>query len=93
MYRNLIPGTLLLTALLFASPVHADSASYLEYLRSHGTRVVAWDDPTKVAYGMQVCAMLHQGMTPAQIGSSFSPSDVPGIVDAAQHELCPDTLH
>ncbi len=76
-----------------ASPAYCDANSYLAYLASHGTRVMAFDDATRVSYGLHACEMLHAGMTADQVGSSVSPSDARGIVDAAQHELCPDTLH
>lgn len=76
-----------------ASPAQCDANSYLAYLASHGTRVMAFDDATRVSYGLHACEMLHAGMTADQVGSSVSPSDARGIVDAAQHELCPDTLH
>jgi len=81
------------TLVATASPAHCDANSYLAYLNSHGTRVMAFDDATKVSYGLHACEMLHAGMTPDQIAAGLSPSDVRGIVDAAQHELCPDTLH
>ena len=77
-----------------AAPAHCDANSYLAYLASHRTLVVAIDGATAVSYGLRACDMLHSGMTPQQIvGSMVSVSDIPGIVDAAQHELCPDTLH
>jgi hypothetical protein len=80
-------------ALMAAAPADGDANSYLAYLNSHGTFVMAYDDATKVSYGLHACEMLHAGMTPEQVGSSVSPSDARGIVAAAQHELCPDTLH
>lgn len=81
------------TLVATASPAYCDANSYLAYLNSHGTFVMAFDDATKVSYGLKACEMLHAGMTPEQVGSSVSPSDARGIVAAAQHELCPDTLH
>jgi hypothetical protein len=91
--RYTIAATTCAAALLTATPANADTNSYLGYLNTHGTFVMAYDDATKVSYGLQVCQMLHAGMTPEQVGSSVSPSDLRGIVAAAQHELCPDTLH
>jgi hypothetical protein len=93
MFRSiavLSPG--IAAALIGAAPAHCDANSYLAYLASHGTRVMAFDDATRVSYGLHACEMLHAGMTADQVGSSVSPSDARGIVDAAQHELCPDTL-
>jgi uncharacterized protein DUF732 len=80
-------------ALVGAAPAQCDANSYLDYLNSHGTFVYPSNDATKVTYGLRACDMLHAGMTPEQVAAWPSPSDAPGIIDAAQHELCPDTLH
>jgi hypothetical protein len=88
----------LVTALIaFAmhSPTsHADAQSYLAYLQSHGTNTSLWPDTRKVDAGERLCSMLHSGMTPDQIigSAGLHVVDAPGILDAAQHELCPDTL-
>jgi hypothetical protein len=79
--------------LLVAPTAHADDTSYLAYLSSHGTFFPALSDSVRIYAGQQVCGMLHQGQTPEQIASAPGPTDHRGIVDAAQHELCPDTLH
>ena len=44
--------------------------------------------------GFYACNALHAGQTPDQIlsGVHFTMMDVRGVIDAAQHELCPDTL-
>ena len=78
---------------MVAAPARCDANSYLDYLNSHGTFVYEFNDAIKVEYGLRACYMLHAGMSPEQIAAVPSPSDARGIVDAAQHELCPDTLH
>jgi hypothetical protein len=44
--------------------------------------------------GFFACDALHSGQTPEQIAGSqpFALVDIRGMIDAAQHELCPDTL-
>lgn len=91
----------LLSGLLFgfvfgvmSAPAHADANSYLAYLAAHGTNTSLWPDTRKVDSGERLCGMLHSGMSPGQIlgSSGFHVVDAQGILDAAQHELCPDTL-
>jgi ABC-type sugar transport system substrate-binding protein len=76
-----------------ASAARADDQSYLAYLNAHATFFPALNDSVRIYAGQQVCNMLHQGQTPEQIASTPGPADQRGIVDAARHELCPDTLH
>lgn len=91
MFRSL--AALAATALALAAPAHADEASYIRYLNDHGTRVMAFNDDTKIAYGFQACGMLRNGMSMDAIAGASPISDGRGIAEAAQHELCPDTLH
>jgi hypothetical protein len=80
-------------AALCATSARADDDGYLRYLNDHGTRVMAFNDATKIAYGYQACGMLRNGMSIDAIAGASPISDGRGIADAAQHELCPDTLH
>jgi Protein of unknown function (DUF732) len=80
-------------AALCATSARADDEGYLRYLNDHGTRVMALNDATKIAYGYQACGMLRNGMSIDAIAGASPISDGRGIADAAQHELCPDTLH
>lgn len=82
------------SALALAVPALADDASYMGYLRSHG-----WGPqyPVEALPGMMersghtICGMLHAGWRPDDIVATMRPNN--GIaVEAAQHELCPDTL-
>ena len=52
------------------------------------------NDAVRISRGSQVCTSLHNGMTPQQILDSnpIVYFDLRGVIDAAQHELCPDTL-
>jgi Protein of unknown function (DUF732) len=79
---------------LFAPPpAHADVKSYLEYLANHHINTALNWRSTNVYVGLRACELLHAGMTPAQIAQqAASSADMPGMIEAAQHELCPDTL-
>lgn len=87
----------IVTAIAVAAPAHADDASYLEYLRSHGQNVSAYVPANTdwVTAGHFACARLRDGETPAQ-AANHSPhpfrENGPLVVEAAQHELCPDQL-
>jgi hypothetical protein len=52
-------------------------------------------DAVRVSRGSRVSTSLHNGMTPQQIidANPIVYFDLRGVIDAAQHELCPDTLH
>ena len=81
-------------ALATAAPAHADADSYIRYLNDHGTFVPGINDAVRISRGSQVCTSLHNGMTPQQIidANPIVYFDLRGVIDAAQHELCPDTL-
>lgn len=78
-----------------AAPAHADGASYIQYLNDHNIFVPGINDAVRISRGSQVCVSLHNGMTPQQIidANPIVYFDLRGVIDAAQHELCPDTLH
>jgi hypothetical protein len=81
-----------LIVMLFAPDARADANSYLGYLQSHGT--FAGGQAKALNAGLYACSALHAGQTPDQIlgGVHMTFMDVRGVIDAAQHELCPDTL-
>jgi hypothetical protein len=81
-------------ALATAAPADADGDSYIRYLNDHGTFVPGINDAVRISRGSQVCTSLHNGMTPQQIldANPIVYFDLHGVIDAAQHELCPDTL-
>jgi Protein of unknown function (DUF732) len=82
-------------ALMGAGPADADGASYIQYLNDHNIFVPGINDAVRISRGSQVCTSLHNGMTPQQIidANPIVYFDLRGVIDAAQHELCPDTLH
>ncbi len=86
-------GALLLVA--WAPDAHADANSYLAYLQSHGINTALNSPAKNLQAGFYACDALHAGQTPDQVAGSqpFNFVDVRGVIDAAQHELCPDTLH
>jgi hypothetical protein len=77
----------------WAPDADADANSYLAYLAAHGT--YAGGQAKALNAGFYACDALHAGQTPDQIigGVHLTFMDVRGVIDAAQHELCPDTLH
>jgi hypothetical protein len=80
-------------ALVAAAPAYADANSYLDYLASHRINIPPHSPPLLVMDGLRDCQLLHAGMTPDQIVQGTpSLQDVRGMIEAAQHELCPDTL-
>jgi hypothetical protein len=87
-------GVALGVALASAPAAHADVKGYLNYLASHHINTALNTPKTNLYYGLRVCDLLHAGTTPEQIAQqAVSSADMPGIIGAAQHELCPDTLH
>jgi hypothetical protein len=94
----IIPALAMCTAALIAtaSPAHADDQSFLNYLQAHGQSTTSgvMGPAQFVMSGHMICTNLHAGADPL-VG--FGPLDRammgPTIVEAAQHELCPDTLH
>lgn len=75
-----------------AAPASADAQTYLGYIRDHQIKTAGRSDAWLVKSGMNACDLLHQGMTADQITQGLSFVDSHGLTDAAQHELCPDTL-
>ena len=87
-------GVALGVALASAPAAHADVKGYLNYLASHHINTALNTPKTNIYYGLRICDLLHAGTTPEQIAQqAVSTADMPGIIGAAQHELCPDTLH
>jgi len=95
MKRTIIAAAAAATALLTAAApaAHADAQSYLAYIRDHQINTAGRSDAWLLDSGNRACAMLSQGMTVDQISGGPSFVDTRGLTDAAQHELCPGTLH
>lgn len=81
-------------ALVTAGPSRADSDSYLQYLRDHGQTVLPFMEGSWLTSGRMVCSELKEGLPREEILRQFTfGSDGNVGIDAAQHELCPETLH
>ncbi|BBY34529.1 hypothetical protein MMIN_25900 [Mycolicibacter minnesotensis] len=93
-------------ALLASAPANADDASYLAALDAAG--VFRSGPPNaRLSAGHRFCNQLRAGSTPDQVVNDYvrrpsfgGPSMVDDltvnlrpVIDIAQHELCPDTLH
>jgi uncharacterized protein DUF732 len=79
-----------------SSPAHADDQGLGNAINQNGVRVGIMNAPTVVALGHIMCDRIRTGMSPADAAQLPQPPwlvDGPGIVSAAQHQLCPDTLH
>ena len=89
----LIPGTLMIAA----APAHADDKSYLNYLEAHGFKYQNSPGLTTPAgaieFGGIICQNLRRGR-PAKdrFGVKVADGVTKVMIDAAQRELCPDTL-
>jgi hypothetical protein len=83
-------------AVFSASPAQADADTYLARLSANGVNPIGTMTPGNlVAGGLQMCNLMRAGMSPEQAAGSLG--ILAGVlggpaVDAAQHELCPDTL-
>lgn len=88
-----VGGVVIGSAPAIIKEAHADANSYMAYLADHGT--YAGGQAKALNAGFYACNALHAGQTPDQIlsGVHFTMMDVRGVIEAAQHELCPDTLH
>jgi hypothetical protein len=75
-------------------PAQADEGSYLAELSAHGIPVLI--PAQAVSDGFRVCGQLRAGMSPQTASQTFGlyyNVVGPQIVDIAQHQLCPDTIH
>lgn len=77
-----------------AQKAAADEGSYLAELSARGIPVLI--PAQAVSDGFRVCGQLRAGMSPVTASQTFGlyyNAVGPQIVDIAQHQLCPDTLH
>ncbi len=90
-----ISSAAIAAALVATTPASADADGYIRYLNDHNIFVPGINDAVRISRGSQVCTSLHNGMTPQQVidANPIVYFDLRGVIDAAQHELCPDTLH
>lgn len=92
--KKLVAVLALVVAIASAASAQADAHTYLDYLHTHGGP--AWPDGNMVSGGLHLCDLMRSGMSPQEavgslgvFGGAFA---TPVVVEAAQHELCPDTL-
>lgn len=87
-------GSVLAAGLLLgAAPMaHADRDSFMQYIRDRQINTAHYPEANIVASGIRACEVMRQGMNADEISQGLSIVDARGIADAAQHELCPDTL-
>ncbi|TGB40332.1 DUF732 domain-containing protein [Mycolicibacterium peregrinum] len=96
----------LLTVATPVGTAHASEASYLERLRvDYGYQIGPDYEPYALKTGHFVCDLMHDGTSRETVVGLFKvyndqatrerklgPAEVNALVDAAQLELCPDTL-
>jgi hypothetical protein len=91
----MIPAIAACTAALIAtaSPARAGDQSYINELRADGVFMI--NENFWIINGHRMCGMLHDGVAPEILYNQFGLQNAQGpqIVGAAQHKLCPDTLH
>ena len=76
-----------------AAPAHADANSYLAYIHNAGINTAGKPDSWLLDNGQHACDLLRTGTTVDQISEGASHADKRGLTMAAQHELCPETMH
>lgn len=81
-------------AVIGSAAAHADGDSFIRYINDHGIYDPGINDSIRLSRGVQACTQMHNGMTAQQVVESqpIVYFDLRGVVEAAQHELCPDTL-
>lgn len=98
--KKTIPPVIAAAAMLaFSAAAHADDNSFMRYLSDHGyTGQYAGGEPIPPAstrvLGHMMCENLHVGRGVDQQQPNYPQwPQFPLMLEAAQHELCPDTLN
>jgi hypothetical protein len=96
--KKIIVAAALAAGMLFGTPsiAHADENSYIAVLSEHGVPMLAGPNRAILA-GYQLCRQLRDGASPEIVASQYQFNWIlapyaPTVIDAAQHNLCPDTL-
>lgn len=91
--KALCAGAAAAALLAWAPPVHADDQSYVRFLNDHGIGIGVNSPAIQLQAGRMVCDNLRAGADP-RAGMNFLDRGLvsDAAVDAAQHELCPDTI-
>lgn len=77
---------------LLLGPAGAATADEQGFLRQLGDGNPFRTDAGRIAAGYQVCTMIKTGTPPHVVAASYTFEDGWRWVNAAQRELCPDTL-
>lgn len=106
-YRRLIGlpltnAALLVAGAIWAAPVHADVASYLNDLHGDGIREVDGGDATLVQVGQEICQQVWAGVDVGQLKGTvlqtsdarlgkggLNPQQASDFVNDAVNDLCP----
>lgn len=75
-----------------AEPAQADEQAFLDQIPPRNYISMWQPDAGRLMTGYNVCTMLRGGTPPQVVAEGFTNGDGWPWVNAAQHELCPDTL-
>lgn len=76
-----------------AGTVHADEQAFLDQIPPRDYISMWTPDEQRLAAGYYACTMLRTGTPPPAVANTFSTRGDGWVwVNAAQRELCPDTL-
>lgn len=89
-----IAPVIVAVGVVVAAPAGADDQAFIADLNARGVPQLI-PPAREIGGGYQVCGMMRNGMSPEVAAQQFGMLNQwgPTIVDAAQHDLCPDTLH
>ncbi|TVS88780.1 DUF732 domain-containing protein [Mycobacterium helveticum] len=87
-----IVGAATITA---APPAHADESNFIPDLQARGVPIIGFNAPqVMTGRGYTICAQLRNGESPETAAGEFGLYFWgPTLVEVAQQDLCPDTLH
>jgi len=91
--QALSAAAVIAVALTLAAPAAGDDQSYIRFLNDHGIAIGVNSPAIQLQAGRMVCDNLRGGADPRAGMNFLDRGLVPdAAVDAAQHQLCPDTL-
>lgn len=98
MRRGLVVLAAMAAALAAAPAAQADDQSFLDYIHGHGvpsSYPLGSGDESNLLAGDMICRMLRTGHSTSELPflGLVQEQYKPQLVEGAQHELCPDTLH
>lgn len=98
--RTIFTAVVVVLGAIFAAPAHADSRSFLDRVHANGLPdrygfFGNMGDSETLMIGNMTCDGIRAGIPPDQAmpKSTWDTAGLrPMLIEAAQHELCPDTL-